>query len=405
MSATVNAGPMISAGNMLDALSGAPQNTDPLAGPDITYQADGFPDVRYYPMPKDALDNPGVIPTFFNTPEILSVNCIPSTVGTAGGPANVASPQPAINGTAMTLATNASVGITLNVPYRNFATGLVQTGALAMDLGIETPTVTSANKTVTVANSSIYRNGQPIIITNVGNAAGTTHLFTYVTGTPTPTTITIADSPLASNSTTARICSGLPGWANLNGATPAIRPTFYAPYVAGGAALIWDETQALERGIAVTGTVAATGGSFTVRGADIYGQTQSEIITIASGATTGKSKKCYKIINSVTPGFVDSTHTYSVTTQDLFGFMFRSDLWENLSIFYAGSFIISNVGWTAGDQTSPATTSTGDPRGTYALQTSSQGINRLAFYQTLPFSNSGKASPQTPQYLYGTTPV
>lgn len=405
MTATVNSGPIITTGNMMDSLATTGQKTNPVAGPNIVYQADSFPDVRYYPLPKDQLDNPGVVPVFQNTPSVLAVNAIPSTIGTSGGPANVASPQPAINGTALTLATNASVGISLNVPYRNFATGLVATGALAIDLGIETPTVTSASKTVTVANSSIYRVGQPIIITQVGNAAGTAHLFTYVTGTPTATTITIADAPAASNSTTCRIASGLPGWANINGATPAIRPTFYAPYVAGGAALVFDPTQALERGVSIVGTVAATGGSFTIKGADIYGQTQSEVVSLVSGASTVKSVKTYKIINSITPSFADSTHTYSVITQDLFGFPLRNDFWECLDIYFAGSFQTSSAGWTKGDQTSPATTSTGDPRGTYSLQTSSQGIDRLVIYQTLPFQNIGRATVDSPQFLYGVTPV
>lgn len=404
MSATVFSGPAITTGNMMDAISSGPQITDAVAGPDVTYKGQSFPDVRYFPLPKDALDNPGVIPAVFDSQRIIAVNAIPSTAGSSGGAANIASPQPAISGVAMTLATNASVGVSLNIPYRNFATGALATGALALDLGIETPTVTSASKTVTVANSSIYRVGQPIIITNVGNAAGTAHLFTYVVSLASATTITIADAPLASNSTTTRICSGLPGWANLNGAGP-IRPTFYAPYIAGGAALVFDETQALERGISIVGTLAALGGSFTIKGADIYGQTQSEVVTIASGATTGKSVKCYKIINSVTPSFADSTHTYSVVTQDLFGFPFRNDFWETLNIYFGSTLITSSTGWTKADQTSPATTSTGDPRGTYSLQTASQGANRLVMYQTLPFQNLGRANPDNAAPLFGVTPV
>lgn len=402
MAASVFNGPLITAGNMLGGLQPGVQNENSVSGPNIEYHGNSFPDVRYYPLPKDALDNPGVIPAFFNTPEVLVINAIPSTLGTVG---NVASPQPAISGVAMTLATNASVGISLNVPYQNFATKAVVNGNVLLDLGIETPNVTSASKTITVANSSIYRSGQPIIITQVGNAAGTTHLFTYVTALPTATTITVADAPAATNSTTTRICSALPGWANGNGVSPPIYPTFYAPYVAGGAGLFFDPTQALERGVSVTGTLAATGGTFTIAGADIYGQTQSEIVTLISGASTAKSVKCYKVIQSVTPGFADSTHTYSVNTADLFGFPLRNDFWEMLVILYGTTSISATTGWTKADLTSPATTSTGDPRGTYALQTSSQGINRLVIYETLPFQNLARSSPANPQFLFGTVPV
>lgn len=402
MSGSLISGPFITAGNMIDALAITGQKTNAIAGPNIEYHGHTFPDVRYYPIPKDGLDSPGAIPAFQDTPQVQIVNAVPSTAGTVG---NVASPQGVTSGVALTLATNASVGISLNVPYRVFSTGQLATGKLALDLGIETPTVTSGSKTVTVADSTIYRSGQPIIITMVGNSTGTTHLFTYVTGNPTSTTITIADSPLASNSTTARICSGLPGWSNVNGAPQAVRPTFYAPYIAGGAALVWDVTQALERGVSISGSVTALGGSFTVRGADIYGQTQSEVITVASGATTVNSKKCYKIINSVTPSFTNTANTYSVNTIDLFGFAFRSDFWENLDIYNAGAYVTSSTGWTVADKTNPATTTTGDPRGTYSLQSPSNGANRLVVYQTLPFLNIVRATPDNPLFLYGVTPV
>ncbi len=401
MSATTFSGPVITTGNMMDGLATTGQNTDPVAGPDITYHGDSFPDVRYYPIPKDALDNPGVVFSFLNTPEVQAVNAVPATLGSVG---NVASPQGVTSGVAMTLATNASLGVTLNVPFQNFATKALVTGKVVLDLGIEAPTVTASNKTITVADSSIYRNGQPIIVTNVGNAAGTTHLYTYVTGTPTSTTITVADAPLASNSTTSRIASGLPGWANTMGAGP-IRPTFYAPYIAGGAALLFDPTQAIERGVSITGSVTALGGNFTITGYDIYGQQQTELLTVVSGASTTLSKKCYKVIQAVTPAFTNTANTYSVNTTDLFGFPFRNDFWENLAVFNAGAFISTSTGWTKGDKTSPATTTTGDPRGTYSLQSPSNGANRLVIYQTLPFLNIVRANPNNPQFLFGVTPV
>ena len=94
-----------------------------------------------------------------------------------------------------------------------------------------------------------------------------------------------------------------------------------------------------------------------------------------------------------------------MVTQDLFGFPLRNDFWENLDIYFGQTFITSSTGWTKGDRTSPATTSTGDPRGTYSLQTASQGANRLMIFQTLPFQNLVRASAQNPTFLYGVTPV
>lgn len=397
MTATTLTGPLITAGNMMDGLSGSPQNTAAAAGPNLEYHSAGFLDVRYWPLNKEQTGQPGAIPAFYHDPDCITVNAVPSAVG-----ATLVAAQRATNGTALALVTGPVAGINLNVPYQNFATRATATGGVALDLGIETPTVTASSKTVTVANSSVYRTGQPIIITHVGNAAGTTHLFTYVVTIPTATSITIADTPLASNSTTSRICTGLPGWANLNGATPARRPTVYAPYISGGPGLFYDETQGVERGVKISST-AGPGGAFKLSGADIYGQTQTETITLGSGASSGLSLKTYKMINSVVPAFSDTSGNYSVVTQDLYGFAFRSDFWEFAAVSFGGNAVSSSTGWTAGNQTSPNVNAS--PRGTYALQTSSQGASRLVIYQNLPFLNVVRSSPDNPSPLFGVTPT
>lgn len=405
MTGTVHSGPIITAGNTMDALQNSAQLTNPSAGPNIEYHGNSFLDVRYLPLNKESIGNLGVIPAVLANPSPIALNVVPVTAGASG---NVATAQGVTSGVAMTLASAAAAGISTNVPMLAGAVSFtvpdtIVNTAVVMDFGIEAVTTVSGNKTITVGSSATYRIGQPVVIANAGNSAGTVALLTYVTALPSTTTITLADAPLVSSST-VRIGSGLPGWNNLSGA-PVQRPTFASPNISGGVGLFFDATQAISRGVAITGVASGTGGIFTVAGLDIYGNVQTQAITVAAGANTVKSTKTWKAITSVTSNFTDTSHNYSVNTIDLFGFPFRNDFWETLSIYYAGALITSSTGWVKGDLTSPATTATGDPRGTYALQSASNSSNRLFIIQQLPFLNLVRSNPTAPQFLYGTTPV
>jgi hypothetical protein len=130
------------------------------------------------------------------------------------------------------------------------------------------------------------------------------------------------------------------------------------------------------RAVSITGVAGGTGGAFLVNGYDIYGYPMSQLVTVGAGAVTVKSTKTFKAIVSVTPQFTDA-HNYSVGTADIFGFGILATYFGDTNINWNSAWITANTGFTTADTTSPATTTTGDVRGTYATQSASDGTKRL----------------------------
>lgn len=160
---------------------------------------------------------------------------------------------------------------------------------------------------------------------------------------------------------------GLPGLINWGLADPAGR------YKSAS----YDNTKALARAVSITGSTSATGGAFLVAGADLYGYPQTETVTAGAGAVTTNGKKAFKFIYSATPQFTDA-HNYSVGTADIFGFPLRADSFDQVFIWWNSALITASTGFVVADATSPATSSTGDVRGTYAVQSSSDGTKVLS---------------------------
>lgn len=134
----------------------------------------------------------------------------------------------------------------------------------------------------------------------------------------------------------------------------------------------------IARAVSVLGVTAGAGGALTVRGYDIYGFPMSETITAAAGAGTTNGKKAFKFITSITPGFSDA-HNYAVGTTDIFGFPIKAAFFHETMIWYNTTLITAGTGFVAADATTPATATTGDVRGTYAVQSASDGTKRLSF--------------------------
>lgn len=153
----------------------------------------------------------------------------------------------------------------------------------------------------------------------------------------------------------------------------------------------------LARAVSITGVVSGTGGAFTIRGYDIYGYPMSETITAGAGVNTVNGKKAFKFIASITPGFTDA-HTYSVGTTDIFGFPVKAAFWHEVLVYWNSTLITASTGFVAADATSPATATTGDVRGTYAVQDASDGTKRLSL--VVGPSQSGLA---TAAGLFGVT--
>lgn len=149
-----------------------------------------------------------------------------------------------------------------------------------------------------------------------------------------------------------------------------------------------DPTKQIARAVSITTASGGVGGVFVVAGWDVYGVPMSEKITAASsptGTALTTGKKAFKAIQSVIPQ-IGGSFTYSIGTSDTYGFPLRCDTFVYARIGWAGSPITSSAGFTAA-VTTTATNTTGDVRGTYAVQSSSDGTKSLQFFQSISPAN------------------
>lgn len=155
-------------------------------------------------------------------------------------------------------------------------------------------------------------------------------------------------------------------------------------YGSAGTIQIWDPTKAISRNILISSNANDTSGTFTVRGYDIYGFPLSESITGANGtsgtASIASGLKAFKYIASVTPAGTLNSTGVSVGVGDVIGLPIRADRYTELQINVGNTSIITGTGFTAA-VTTTATATSGDVRGTYGLQTSSNGVLRLVVKQ------------------------
>jgi len=287
MTATHESGPAI----VFGFGSSTSQGSNPEAGPSVTYQGDGILDVRYPYTP--GVTGVGKIKAYLDSPYVLMVDAVPAAYGAAV----IAAAATATSGTAMTLVSSNSGGVSTLVPYLNASTSLVSTAAIALDLGWAgtTATTTSGSATVTLAVTSGYPTGQVfagqwVYIVGVG--------FVQIASVQNGVgfTTTTATIPTASVSSAVISSANFPG-------TAATSPsaTYVEPYINAGAARMFDPAQAIARGISVTSNNAGDSTwCILVSGADLYGVPMTEVIPVSAN-TVAYGNKAFKYITSVTP--------------------------------------------------------------------------------------------------------
>lgn len=172
--------------------------------------------------------------------------------------------------------------------------------------------------------------------------------------------------------------------------------TAQSPTVAGALTLT-DTIVELDvlRCVTITSAGDDSGVVITVTGHDYDGQEQTE--TLAGGDSVAVTTD--KAYADVTDVLVDgaTASTIKVGTSDKLGFPVKVSRFGNVRIVYNNAAITASTGFTAADTTSPATAATGDPRGTYALQTASNG-SRVFDVWIIPDAT------ETATDLYGVTP-
>ena len=314
-------------------------------------------------------------PTFgFGTSDTMTINYAPYTLSTSA----IAAAANVVSGTAMTLVSSnsTSTGVSVSNSCINYNTGATVTGLLLIDgfasftgvIASNILTVSSLTGTVTVG----------MTLSGTGVNTGTT-IVNQLTGPAGGVgTYTVAgDETTSSTTITGRMTGGYVALGH--------------PFGQSNTVYLWNPQAMVARAVSITGSASATGGDFLVSGYDIYGVPMTETITGPASATTVNGKKAFKYIASVVPQFTDA-HNYSVGTTDIYGFPLRSDFFGDVAINYNAAAITASTGYTAAVTTSPATATTGDVRGTYALQSAADGSKRLMIRQFVLAANMGSTA-------------
>lgn len=210
-----------------------------------------------------------------------------------------------------------------------------------------------------------------------------------------PAANVVANAPMALVSTSGNgvvigqsIQNALTG-APVTGLVAIEKASARIQFGSAGTLNVWDPTSLLARAVSITGVAGGAGGAFLVRGYDVYWFPMTEQITATAGATTVNGKKAFKYIASVTPLFSDA-HNYEVGTTDIIGLPLASVSFSDLLAYdlisATQTLITSSAGYLAGD-TTLATATTGDVRGTLALGVASNAANVLSLRQTILPSN------------------
>ena len=369
MSITAFSGPVISYGQ--NTVGSNPSITDynPDLGPSLFWggvaRIDPRPNFNYIPG-----QNFGAFTAGFATSDAQTISYAPYTLSTSA----IAAAANVVSGTAMTLvSTNStSTGVSVGASCTNYNTGATVTGLLMVD-GFASFTGVIANSILTVSSlTGIISIG--MTITGTGVNTGTT-IVNQLTGAPGGVgTYTVQGDDTASSTTITAQATGTTALAQ--------------PFGQSNTVYLWNPQAVVSRAVSVTGSASATGGNILISGYDIYGVPMSEVIAAPASATTVNGKKAFKYIASVVPQFTDA-HNYSVGTTDIYGFPLRADFFSDVAINYNNAVITANTGFTAAVTTSPATTGTGDVRGTYALQSAADGSKRLSIRQFILPANAG----------------
>jgi hypothetical protein len=145
------------------------------------------------------------------------------------------------------------------------------------------------------------------------------------------------------------------------------------------------------RNVIIDAAGAATA-VLTITGTDVYGIPMSEAITL-NGTTAVAGKKAFKTITRVAASAAATD--FFVGTGDVFGLPIRADSRNYVQTAWGGAFVTTGT-FTAAVTTSPATTTTGDVRGTFAPADAADASKRLTLWVFV-------ADDDTQTGLYGVT--
>lgn len=390
MTDTVFSGPLIVYGQ--SPFAGAEYNPD--LGSSLVWGGIAILDPRlpFSYIPGESQSAPDI--GWWGIGDVMTLAAVPYTKATG---AIVASANP--TGPTLTLvsANSATTGVYITTTLTRSDTGVLDTngglGLVALD-ALTSVTASFSNGVMTVtANSAMPITPGMVVVSTGGSVTAGTAAGTIINSQLTATG-TYTSTGMGTTGTYQTNSSNLTA---TSGTVTLALPNPYACATPQGlqtpSTYLWNPQALVGRAVAVTAAAGATYTTATINGYDIYGYPMTEAITVSAGAQV-LGKKAFKYIKSVvmSGGSADTTHAYSVDTTDIIGLPLRSDTFADVTFNYSASvvapvFITSVTGYTVADKT-VATATTGDVRGTYALQTAAAtGANKIIARQSVPPQN------------------
>lgn len=378
MTTTHEAGPLVVFGQ---SPGGPTPDYNPDQGTSLFYAGSGLLDQRGY-----WAYNPGYLnyQGWLGSTEIFAINFTPNALSTS----NLASVVVPVNGTALVLTGGAGTTSAASVLP---AAGGAAVGSLLLLDGLTASVVGSI--TANILSVASVNNGNLTVGSVLASSGGTSNvqLNTTIigmggiggtTGEGGTGTYLVTPTPNVTAQVTITAVAGINGVPIIPGQPTMITGVQQATLLGTSGSKTYNPQAMLGRNIRLT-TQSGDTAVYTVRGFDIYGFAMSESIT-AAGAGTVSGKKAFKYVQSVTP--VGTVGAFaSVGTGDVYGFPLFSLSFQDVYIQWGttgnSGLITATTGYLAGVLTNPATSTTGDIRGTYAVQSAS-GTNQLVVWQS-----------------------
>ncbi|MGH3429969.1 MAG: hypothetical protein ACRDQZ_20770, partial [Mycobacteriales bacterium] len=353
-------------------------DANPELGMSLFTQGFGILDPRPYYTYNRGQNFGSLTAGWLGTKRILGINAIPFTKTVN----LIAALQHITNGTPLTLASANASGLGVGAAITRADTGVAVSGLLVID-----PPVASVTASLVSGSNVLNVTASTIGTTSLDRLRPGMVLTDSTTGGNIPTGATILAGPYQGQPGTGGGYTGtyfMSAAATATAASDTVTGIFTGwpnTFALGAAGTInmFDPGCMLSRALIITASSAsAATTTFTIQGFDVYGYAMVETITVTPGsAVSTNGKKAWKYIQSITPNATDATFNFEVGTTDIIGFPIRSDSFQavfesDVGLMANNAQIASATGYVAAVLTTPTAT-TGDVRGTYALQTASNG--------------------------------
>ena len=375
MSITAHAGPLV-------VFQNPTANENPEMAPSLFVQGSGLLDPRPFFTYNPGQNFGALTAGWLGTNRIMTLNVIPASASAT----IIAAAAHTVNGTAMTLASSAATGLQVGRSVQRSDTGVVVTGLLELDPPSSSVTA-SISAGTTIMTVTALGTGTAHNILSPGMVLSGTSVTTGTTLLPFGTNGTNGSGTLGTYAISTAPSAGISG-GTITGTASVSQAVNTVPFSTAGTINLWNPTALCSRTLLYTcNNASGATTTFTARGFDIYGYPMTESVTITPGsATTAAGTKAFKYIQSITPNATDATYTFSVGTNDVIGFPLLSQAFTvgtayDCELMMNNAVIAATTGYLAGVPTT-ATATTGDVRGTYALQTSSNSTLKFIVLQS-----------------------